>query len=95
MAAESTVWCVCVSPDWSVWSLGEGQAPEDLEKPIDTPPLSTLLIEKPSSATVTVGEWERNREEELKMVEDIWGNTLTDFLAERREEWYHCRVCER
>ncbi|KAM8739702.1 myosin-binding protein C, slow-type isoform 4-T4 [Acanthopagrus schlegelii] len=39
----------------SVWSLGEGQAPEDLEKPIDTPPLSTLLIEKPSSATVTVG----------------------------------------
>ncbi|XP_030295348.1 myosin-binding protein C, slow-type isoform X12 [Sparus aurata] len=39
----------------SVWSLGEGQAPEDLEKPIDTPPLSTLLIEKPSSATVPVG----------------------------------------
>ncbi|XP_028306010.1 myosin-binding protein C, slow-type isoform X9 [Gouania willdenowi] len=39
----------------SVWSLGEGQAPEELEKPIDTPPLSTLLIEKPESRTVQVG----------------------------------------
>ncbi|TMS02860.1 Myosin-binding protein C, slow-type [Larimichthys crocea] len=39
----------------SVWSLGDGQAPEDLEKPIDTPPLSTLLIEKPQSATIYVG----------------------------------------
>ncbi|KAG8005569.1 Myosin-binding protein C, partial [Nibea albiflora] len=39
----------------SVWSLGDGQAPEDLEKPIDTPPLSTLLIEKPQSATIHVG----------------------------------------
>ncbi|XP_068162773.1 myosin-binding protein C, slow-type isoform X2 [Antennarius striatus] len=39
----------------SVWSLGEGQPPEELEKPIDTPPLSTLLIEKPQSATVSVG----------------------------------------
>ncbi|KAM9335000.1 myosin-binding protein C, slow-type isoform 5-T5 [Symphorus nematophorus] len=39
----------------SVWSLGEGQAPEELEKPIDTPPLSILLIEKPQSATVSVG----------------------------------------
>ncbi|XP_071358505.1 myosin-binding protein C, slow-type isoform X2 [Trachinotus anak] len=39
----------------SVWSLGEGQAPEELEKPIDTPPLSILLIEKPQSGTVTVG----------------------------------------
>lgn len=40
----------------SVWSLGEGQAPEELDKPIETPPLSTLLIEKPQSATVSVGE---------------------------------------
>ncbi|CAL9682877.1 unnamed protein product [Knipowitschia caucasica] len=39
----------------SVWSLGEGQSPEDLDKPIDTPPLSTLLIERPQSATVPVG----------------------------------------
>ncbi|TKS90770.1 Myosin-binding protein C, slow-type [Collichthys lucidus] len=39
----------------TVWSLGDGQAPEDLEKPIDTPPLSTLLIEKPQSATIYVG----------------------------------------
>ncbi|XP_055087358.1 myosin-binding protein C, slow-type isoform X6 [Periophthalmus magnuspinnatus] len=39
----------------SVWSLGDGQAPEELEKPIDTPPLSTLLIEKPQSGTVPVG----------------------------------------
>lgn len=39
-----------------VWSLGEGQAPEELDKPIETPPLSTLLIEKPQSATVSVGE---------------------------------------
>ncbi|XP_071761858.1 myosin-binding protein C, slow-type [Centroberyx gerrardi] len=39
----------------SVWSLGEGQAPEDLDKPIDTPPLSTLLIEKPQSGSVGVG----------------------------------------
>ncbi|KAG7270313.1 hypothetical protein CRUP_030213 [Coryphaenoides rupestris] len=38
----------------SVWSLGEGQAPEDLE-PIDTPPLSTLLIEKPQGGSVDVG----------------------------------------
>ncbi|XP_050933669.1 myosin-binding protein C, slow-type isoform X8 [Lates calcarifer] len=39
----------------SVWSLGEGQAPEELDKPIDTPPLSILLIEKPQSGTVAVG----------------------------------------
>lgn len=43
-------------PTWAVWSLGEGQPPEELDKPIDTPPLSTLLIEKPQSATVAVGE---------------------------------------
>ncbi|MED6266944.1 Myosin-binding protein C, slow-type [Characodon lateralis] len=39
----------------SVWSLGEGQGPEDVDKPIDNPPLSTLLIESPQSGTVTVG----------------------------------------
>ncbi|XP_034019258.1 myosin-binding protein C, slow-type isoform X3 [Thalassophryne amazonica] len=39
----------------SVWSLGDGQNPEDLEKPVDTPPLSTLLIEKPQSGTISVG----------------------------------------
>uniref|UniRef100_A0A6Q2ZGA5 Myosin-binding protein C, slow-type n=1 Tax=Esox lucius TaxID=8010 RepID=A0A6Q2ZGA5_ESOLU len=40
----------------SVWSLGEGMAPEDLDKPIDTPPLSSLLIEKPQSGSIHVGE---------------------------------------
>ncbi|XP_077355387.1 myosin-binding protein C, slow-type isoform X4 [Festucalex cinctus] len=39
----------------SVWSLGESQPPEELEKPIETPPLSTLLTEQPVSGTVTVG----------------------------------------
>ncbi|XP_074554864.1 myosin-binding protein C, slow-type isoform X4 [Halichoeres trimaculatus] len=39
----------------SVWSLGEGQPPEELEKPVDTPPRSTLLIESPQSASMTVG----------------------------------------
>ncbi|XP_037837041.1 myosin-binding protein C, slow-type isoform X3 [Kryptolebias marmoratus] len=39
----------------SVWSLGEGQAPEDVDKPIDNPPLSTLLIERPQSGAVPVG----------------------------------------
>uniref|UniRef100_A0A3Q3J7R9 Myosin-binding protein C, slow-type n=1 Tax=Monopterus albus TaxID=43700 RepID=A0A3Q3J7R9_MONAL len=39
----------------SVWSLGDGQGPDDLEKPVDQPPLSTLLIEKPQSGTVSVG----------------------------------------
>ncbi|XP_037616746.1 myosin-binding protein C, slow-type isoform X2 [Sebastes umbrosus] len=39
----------------SVWSLGEGQNPEDLDKPIDTPPISTLMIESPHSAVVPVG----------------------------------------
>ncbi|XP_015231530.1 PREDICTED: myosin-binding protein C, slow-type isoform X10 [Cyprinodon variegatus] len=43
-----------VSPP-PVWSLGEGQNPEDVDKPIDNPPLSTLLIESPQSGTVTVG----------------------------------------
>lgn len=37
--------------------MGEGQALDELDKPIDTPPLSTLLIEKPQSGTVPVGEW--------------------------------------
>ncbi|RVE56624.1 hypothetical protein OJAV_G00223390 [Oryzias javanicus] len=39
----------------SVWSLGEGQPPEDVDKPVDNPPLSTLLIERPQSGTVPVG----------------------------------------
>ncbi|XP_035763402.1 myosin-binding protein C, slow-type isoform X4 [Neolamprologus brichardi] len=39
----------------SVWSLGEGQTPDDLDKPVDNPPLSTLLIERPQSGAVTVG----------------------------------------
>ncbi|KAM6961861.1 myosin-binding protein C, slow-type isoform 7-T7 [Tautogolabrus adspersus] len=43
------------SPPPHVWSLGDGQAPEDLDKPIDTPPRSTLLIESPQSASMAVG----------------------------------------
>ncbi|XP_026003359.1 myosin-binding protein C, slow-type isoform X4 [Astatotilapia calliptera] len=39
----------------SVWSLGEGQAPDELDKLVDNPPLSTLLIERPLSGAVTVG----------------------------------------
>ncbi|XP_070976944.1 myosin-binding protein C, slow-type-like isoform X6 [Oncorhynchus clarkii lewisi] len=43
------------SPPLPVWSLGEGQAPEDLDKPVDTPPLSSLLIERPQGGSITVG----------------------------------------
>ncbi|XP_077090448.1 myosin-binding protein C, slow-type isoform X8 [Siphateles boraxobius] len=39
----------------SVWSLGDGQPPEDIDKQIDSPPLSTLLIEKPQGGSITVG----------------------------------------
>ncbi|XP_061124438.1 myosin-binding protein C, slow-type isoform X3 [Syngnathus typhle] len=48
----------------SVWSLGESQPPEELEKsienppaekPAENPPTSTLLSERPVSGTVTVG----------------------------------------
>uniref|UniRef100_A0A8C2H785 Myosin-binding protein C, slow-type n=1 Tax=Cyprinus carpio TaxID=7962 RepID=A0A8C2H785_CYPCA len=45
--------CV-ISPNWSVWSLGDGQPPEEIEKQIDTPPLSILLIEKPQSGSINV-----------------------------------------
>ncbi|XP_026088445.1 myosin-binding protein C, slow-type-like isoform X15 [Carassius auratus] len=38
-----------------VWSLGDGQPPEELDKQIDTPPLSILLIEKPQSGSINVG----------------------------------------
>ncbi|MBN3303680.1 MYPC1 protein, partial [Amia calva] len=37
-----------------VWSLGEGQPPEELDKPENTQ-RSTLLIEKPQSGSITVG----------------------------------------
>uniref|UniRef100_A0A8C2ZYX1 Myosin-binding protein C, slow-type n=1 Tax=Cyclopterus lumpus TaxID=8103 RepID=A0A8C2ZYX1_CYCLU len=39
----------------SVWSLGDGQAPEELDKPIDSPPQSTLMVESPQSAVIPVG----------------------------------------
>ncbi|XP_057179460.1 myosin-binding protein C, slow-type isoform X2 [Triplophysa rosa] len=39
----------------SVWSLGDGQPPEDMDKQVDSPPLSTLLIEKPQGGSITVG----------------------------------------
>ncbi|XP_041935474.1 myosin-binding protein C, slow-type isoform X5 [Alosa sapidissima] len=40
----------------SVWSLGEGQPPEDLDKSIEPPPLSTLLIERPETSSISVGD---------------------------------------
>uniref|UniRef100_A0A672QIA7 Myosin-binding protein C, slow-type n=1 Tax=Sinocyclocheilus grahami TaxID=75366 RepID=A0A672QIA7_SINGR len=46
--------CV-LSPNWLVWSLGDGQPPEEIDKQIETPPLSTLLIEKPQSGSINVG----------------------------------------
>ncbi|TNN63151.1 Myosin-binding protein C, slow-type [Liparis tanakae] len=39
----------------SVWSLGEGQGLEELDKPIESPPQSTLMIESPQSAVIPVG----------------------------------------
>uniref|UniRef100_A0A8C9T7X9 Myosin-binding protein C, slow-type n=1 Tax=Scleropages formosus TaxID=113540 RepID=A0A8C9T7X9_SCLFO len=48
-----TPWNSCAYP--SVWSLGDGQPPEDLEKPVENPPLSILLIEKPLSGSISVG----------------------------------------
>ncbi|XP_056281097.1 myosin-binding protein C, slow-type isoform X2 [Pseudoliparis swirei] len=39
----------------SVWSLGEGQGLEELDKPIESPPQSTLMIESPQSAVISVG----------------------------------------
>uniref|UniRef100_A0A8C2AG93 Myosin-binding protein C, slow-type n=1 Tax=Cyprinus carpio TaxID=7962 RepID=A0A8C2AG93_CYPCA len=47
-------WCV-LSLNWSVWSLGDGQPSEEIEKQNDTPPLSTLLIERPQSGSINVG----------------------------------------
>ncbi|XP_047194492.1 myosin-binding protein C, slow-type isoform X9 [Hippoglossus stenolepis] len=41
--------------DGAVWSLGEGQNPDELDKPVVTPPLSTLLTEKPQGGTIPVG----------------------------------------
>ncbi|XP_073802059.1 myosin-binding protein C, slow-type isoform X9 [Danio rerio] len=38
-----------------VWSLGDGQPPEEIDKQTENPPLSTLLIEKPQSGSITVG----------------------------------------
>uniref|UniRef100_A0A8C2F2H7 Myosin-binding protein C, slow-type n=1 Tax=Cyprinus carpio TaxID=7962 RepID=A0A8C2F2H7_CYPCA len=46
--------CV-LSLNWSVWSLGDGQPSEEIEKQNDTPPLSTLLIERPQSGSINVG----------------------------------------
>uniref|UniRef100_A0A8C2H6V9 Myosin-binding protein C, slow-type n=1 Tax=Cyprinus carpio TaxID=7962 RepID=A0A8C2H6V9_CYPCA len=51
--------CV-ISPNWSVWSLGDGQPPEEIEKQIDTPPLSILLIEKPQSGSINVAFIQQN-----------------------------------
>ncbi|XP_017571838.1 myosin-binding protein C, slow-type isoform X5 [Pygocentrus nattereri] len=39
----------------SVWSLGDGQPPEDIDKQVENPPLSTLLIEKPQGGSISVG----------------------------------------
>ncbi|XP_053541464.1 LOW QUALITY PROTEIN: myosin-binding protein C, slow-type [Ictalurus punctatus] len=39
----------------SVWSLGDGQPPEEIDKQVENPPLSTLLIEKPQGGSIRVG----------------------------------------
>ncbi|XP_056093320.1 myosin-binding protein C, slow-type isoform X16 [Rhinichthys klamathensis goyatoka] len=44
-----------LSIDLPMWSLGDGLPPEDIDKQIDTPPLSTLLIERPQGGSITVG----------------------------------------
>ncbi|XP_023185804.1 myosin-binding protein C, slow-type-like isoform X2 [Xiphophorus maculatus] len=62
----------------SVWSLGEGQAPEDVDKPIDNPPLSTLLIERPQSGTVTVGS-------DITFVAKVEGK---DLLRKPTVKWF-------
>lgn len=50
-------WDKCIlSPKWSVWSLGDGQPPEEIDKQIEPPPLSTLLIEKPQGGSINVGQ---------------------------------------
>ncbi|XP_031714776.1 myosin-binding protein C, slow-type isoform X5 [Anarrhichthys ocellatus] len=43
------------SPPPTVWSLGDGQGPDDLDKPVDSPPQSTLMLESPQSAVIPVG----------------------------------------
>ncbi len=48
--------CV-LSPNWSVWSLGDGQASEEIDKQIDTQPHSTLLTERPQTASINVGQY--------------------------------------
>ncbi|XP_048012080.1 myosin-binding protein C, slow-type isoform X11 [Megalobrama amblycephala] len=44
-----------LSIDLPMWSLGDGQPLEEIDKQIEPPPLSTLLIEKPQSGSITVG----------------------------------------
>ncbi|XP_073694904.1 myosin-binding protein C, slow-type isoform X6 [Garra rufa] len=39
----------------SVWSMEDGQPPEEIDKQVDSPPLSTLLIEQPQSGSINVG----------------------------------------
>uniref|UniRef100_A0A672NKK5 Myosin-binding protein C, slow-type n=1 Tax=Sinocyclocheilus grahami TaxID=75366 RepID=A0A672NKK5_SINGR len=45
----------CHAKRFLLWSLGDGQPPEEIDKQIETPPLSTLLIEKPQSGSINVG----------------------------------------
>ncbi|XP_059361252.1 myosin-binding protein C, slow-type-like isoform X6 [Carassius carassius] len=39
----------------SVWSLGDGHPSDETDKQTETPPLSTLLIERPQSGSINVG----------------------------------------
>lgn len=92
---ELRVTCV-FHPTWAVWSLGEGQPPEELDKPIDTPPLSTLLIEKPQSATVAVGEWLQVNRGRGRLLNQV-GSRVTRLksvffnLCQRWRHHLHCK----
>ncbi|XP_031714774.1 myosin-binding protein C, slow-type isoform X3 [Anarrhichthys ocellatus] len=44
-----------LSIELPMWSLGDGQGPDDLDKPVDSPPQSTLMLESPQSAVIPVG----------------------------------------
>ena len=95
-------WCLCddlsVSPVRPVWSLGEGQLPEDLDKPIDTPPLSTLLIEKPQGGSITVGEWlcihafHFRRFFAINKLVDEWKVCVSDLFETPSDSMVHCAV---
>ena len=63
----------------TVWSLGEGQPVEELEKQLENTQLSTLLIEQPQSGSISVGEstdsssagWNLTKGKSWKVLESV------------------------